>query len=208
MRQVSELPDTPSRLLEATITMIDAGGEGSVRLRDIAAAAGVTLPSIYHFFGSRDGLIEEAQATRYARTQEGIVRAFTDAVSTCKSKRSFLAVVRRFIMVASTPERTRLRSVRLEVLGSAQSRPGLAERLAEHQRAANEALAVPLRVAQRRGWMRHDVDAVTVGAWVIAVVSGRLFAETDPKFDDLATWDALSVDAVLAIMEPPRSRSR
>lgn len=197
-----EAADTPTRLIEAAVAMIDEGGEGSIRLRDIASIAGVTLPSIYHFFGSRDGLIEEAQAARYLRSQIGITQEFADSIFSCRSRRSFTAIVRRFLTVALDSRRTALRSVRIEVLGSAQARPALAARLAIEQRAANEALAVPLRHAQRRGWMRPDVDANTLSAWVIATVTGRLFVETDPSFDDLAAWDTLTIEAVLSAFEP------
>lgn len=197
-----EAADTPTRLIEAAVAVIDEGGEGSIRLRDIASTAGVTLPSIYHFFGSRDGLIEEAQAARYLRSQIGITQEFADFIFSCRSRRSFTAIVRRFLTVALDSRRTALRSVRIEVLGSAQARPALAARLAIEQRAANEALAVPLRHAQRRGWMRPDVDANTLSAWVIATVTGRLFVETDPSFDDLAAWDTLTIEAVLSAFEP------
>jgi TetR/AcrR family fatty acid metabolism transcriptional regulator len=197
-----EAADTPTRLIEAAVAMIDEGGEGSIRLRDIASTAGVTLPSIYHFFGSRDGLIEEAQAARYLRSQIGITQEFADSIFTCRSRRSFTAIVRRFLTAALDSRRTALRSVRIEVLGSAQARPALGVRLASEQRAANEALAVPLRYAQRRGWMRPDVDAVTVAAWVITTVTGRLFVETDPSFDDLTGWDTVTIEAVLAVLGP------
>lgn len=203
-----ESADTRSRLIEAAIVMIDEGGEGSVRLRDIGTTAGVTLPSIYHFFGNRDGLIEQAQAARYLRTQLGIARAFSDAVFECRSRRSFVATVRRFLSMALDNARAPLRSVRIEVLGSAQSRPRLAALLIEQQRAANEAFAAPLRHAQRRGWMRQDIDANTVAAWVLSMVSGRLFVESDPSFDGLSTWDALSIEAILAALEPSDSTGR
>ncbi len=194
--------DTPSRLVEAAVAMIDQGGEGSVRLRDIAATAGVTLPSIYHFFGSRDGLIEQAQAARYLRTQMGIAKAFHDAVQGSNDRHSFEAAVERLLTSALDTTRASLRSVRIEVLGSAQSRPRLAALLAAQQRAANEAFAAPLRHAQRHGWMRRDLDAATVAAWALAMVTGRLFVETDPLFDDLSTWDALATEAVLRAIEP------
>jgi AcrR family transcriptional regulator len=44
------------RILELAIQAIDSGGEVAVRVNDLAAAAGVTVPTLYRYFGSRDDL--------------------------------------------------------------------------------------------------------------------------------------------------------
>jgi AcrR family transcriptional regulator len=63
---VEQVP-TRQRLLDRTIEVIEAEGVPGVRVQPIAAAAGVAVPSVYHFFGSKEGLIEAAQAERYGR---------------------------------------------------------------------------------------------------------------------------------------------
>ncbi|MDH6239286.1 TetR/AcrR family transcriptional regulator [Aurantimicrobium minutum] len=62
-----ELASTKDRLLAAAVEVIDNSGIKELRIRDIAALAGVKEPSVYHFYGSRDALVEAAQAFRYTR---------------------------------------------------------------------------------------------------------------------------------------------
>ncbi|MBM9465168.1 TetR/AcrR family transcriptional regulator [Aeromicrobium sp. YIM 150415] len=50
--------DTRTRLLNAAAEMIAASPGEDVSLRAICAAVGVKMPTLYHFFGSKRGLIE------------------------------------------------------------------------------------------------------------------------------------------------------
>jgi TetR/AcrR family transcriptional repressor of mexJK operon len=56
--------DTKTRILEAATTLFLDQGYGSTSLDQIAAAAGVTKPTVYSHFGSKQGLLE-AMTTRY-----------------------------------------------------------------------------------------------------------------------------------------------
>ncbi|MGY4721626.1 TetR/AcrR family transcriptional regulator [Naumannella cuiyingiana] len=50
--------DTRTRLLNAAADMIAAAPGEEVSLRAVCDAAGVRMPTLYHFFGSKQGLIE------------------------------------------------------------------------------------------------------------------------------------------------------
>ena len=50
--------DTRSRLLEAAATLIAAAPGEDVPLRAICEQVGVKLPTLYHFFGSKQGLLD------------------------------------------------------------------------------------------------------------------------------------------------------
>ncbi|WP_035769559.1 TetR/AcrR family transcriptional regulator [Arthrobacter castelli] len=50
--------DTRHRLLEAAAGLIAAAPGKDVPLRTICEKAGVKLPTLYHFFGSKDGLLD------------------------------------------------------------------------------------------------------------------------------------------------------
>lgn len=59
-------PDTQARILEAAITCVKRWGIEKVTLNDIAQEAGVTRPTVYSYFGSRDEVV------RYALAQSGL----------------------------------------------------------------------------------------------------------------------------------------
>ncbi len=50
--------DTRSELLDAAAQLIAASPGASIVLRDVCAEVGVRLPTLYHFFGSKEGLLD------------------------------------------------------------------------------------------------------------------------------------------------------
>ena len=64
--------DVPARerILRAAVDIIATEGEAALRLADVAAAAGVALSLTTHYFRTRDHLVAEALAERFA----GLVR--------------------------------------------------------------------------------------------------------------------------------------
>lgn len=50
--------DTKGRLLEAAVAMVAAAPGEDISLRAICKQVGVTMPTIYHFFGSKRGLLD------------------------------------------------------------------------------------------------------------------------------------------------------
>ena len=60
-------PDTHARILEAALACVKRWGIEKVTLNDIAQEAGVTRPTVYSYFASRDEVV------RYALMQSGLV---------------------------------------------------------------------------------------------------------------------------------------
>lgn len=199
---------TRLRLLKAAAAQVASGGEQALRVREVAAAAGVTQPSVYHFFGSREGLLIEVQAGRYSTTQKGYLESFGDSVAGCRTRREFVATIRRHLELTNRPERVGARADRMEVLGSALTRPELAARLVDEQRTLNRQLAAGLELAQERGWIRPDLDTYLFAAWVLGqilareMVPGRL-AHMAPQ------WGEIVIAAVTSASgNPPRTLAR
>lgn len=164
-------------MLEAAIRMIEEGGEQALRTRSVADAVGVTEPSLFHFFGNREGLIEAAQAERFRRSQLEMFVPFRDAIMACRTKREFVQTVKEGLRWTSEPKRIPARQMRVEVLGSSYSRP----RLAEHVKAAQRDSLIPLiealEFAKTKKWIPEHLDTEAVAYWHIGQITGRVFAE-------------------------------
>lgn len=194
--------DTRTRLLELTIEQIEAGGEASVRVDPIAAAAGVTMPVIYHHFGSRDGLVAAAQAERFARNLREDLDRFAEAVADCTAadelRDVFIHWWRR-----SFAERSTSRWRRINAIGSAYARPELAAAQARTQATFLAGIVAVLAPFQARGWIRHDLDLATAVAWQYGVQLSRAFLEHGVDGIDLDEWDRLSIGAFLDLAFGP-----
>ena len=192
--------DTRTRLLEAAINVIEKHGTTAVRVRDISKAAGVTYPSLYHFFGDREGLIAAAQAERYSRSMLAMNEMIDTEVRKCRSRREFKALSRRILEDVFRDENAVNRMTRINVLGAAQSRPELAAEVVKAQRHAEDLAVRMFSGPQTRGWIRQDLDLRMFMAWYYGQVNGRLLIELDPDNTDGSSWNKIAIEAVLGVM--------
>ena len=198
---MSQVPDTRTRLIEATIEAISVGGESSVRVQNIAAAAEVKEPSVYHFFKNRVELVEAAQAERYRRSYFEMFVPFKAVVDMAETKEEFQTAIRKLFTFMYVPDRHEIRSVRINVLGSAQTSPTLAIEIRRMNREVAQEMADLVAGLQKKKWVRQDLDTLAFAYWVMGQINGRVLAEMDPDHVALEAWNKVSVEAVLRVFE-------
>ncbi|MEY4996933.1 MAG: hypothetical protein RLY59_337 [Actinomycetota bacterium] len=199
-----ELASTKDRLLAAAVEVIDNSGIKELRIRDIAARAGVKEPSVYHFFGSRDGLVEAAQAFRYTRGLLELTQVFDGKVRNCSNTEEFIAVIHDVTASIFSDDRYSIRAVRADVLGSAMSRPRLKSAVAAAQRQSHELLCATLNFAQERGWVLPELDTMAFAVWYTGMVNGRLVYEIDPVQCSGQAWNDLATEVTITALCGPR----
>lgn len=179
--------------------MIETDGEAAVKVGDIAAAAEVTKPSIYHFFGDREGLVVAALAEMYRRALAeggGAILQLTQAAATAEEFADNLsAVVKSF----GSADGMRRRALRAEVLGASVTRPRLRAALATMHYASTEDTVAAIELARARGFTRMPFDARTAAFWASSLVAARYFVEVDDNAN-VDEWDAMTVAAIRHIL--------
>ena len=191
--------DTRSKLLNATIDAIASGGEGSVRVSSVASEVGVREPSVYHFFKNREALVEAAQIERYRRSYAEMMVPFEAAALMADSWDDFERSVRKIFAAIYTPARAEIRSIRMNVMGAAQTSPTIAAAVNEVNLENTESLARVMIFGQEKRWVTKDLDAMALAYWGIGQINGRVMAEMNPTKVDLDAWNKVSIEAVLAI---------
>jgi AcrR family transcriptional regulator len=200
---VNERPATSERLLSAAIELLDQGGEAAVRIDAVAEAAGVKRPSIYYFFGDREGLIVAAQTERYRRTLLFGMRDQYKAVRALETHEQFIEFVSAWMAAISTPDGEHRRSVRMQVLGSAASRPELRDAVEAADSEASEQFAMVIAVAQDRGWTGRRFDPEVAALWWFGMVNGRFLVEGSRSAADRQAWDEIATEAIVRLFGPP-----
>ncbi|MGA1441022.1 MAG: TetR/AcrR family transcriptional regulator [Ilumatobacteraceae bacterium] len=190
------------RLLAAAMAMLDANGEAGVRVDTVADMAGITKPSLYHFFGDRDGLVAAAQAERYRRSMLFGMEAQAEATRRCTSRAEFRRLVRGWTEAISSEQGMDRRRVRVQVLGSAVSRPGLRARIAEVDADAARQLAELVNFAKSNGWVSMTFDAEVAALWWYGMITGRFLAEAERPGGSLIRreWDAVCTEVVQRLL--------
>jgi AcrR family transcriptional regulator len=184
------------QLLEAAIVVVDEHGEAALRIRDLLETVGVTAPTLYHHFGTRQDLIDEVQAERFNRTMRMDFPVFIEAVKASKSQDDLREAIRFVFTLRDDPSRLLIRFQRLNALGSAYARPDLARRIMEvHEYWARE-VAAALRPFQESGLIRRDVDLEMLVAWYNGAAVGKMLVEIGPSTLDVAQWNVIMSDAL------------
>lgn len=185
--------DNRQKILDFAFAAVDAGGEASLRVHDVAAQAGVTVPVVYHYFGSREGLVVAAQIERYVRQVQMDITAVGRAVAECQT-RDDLRTMLRITWQGSLALRAANRWRRISVLGSAYARPELEDAVFTAQREVTAAVAAILEPCRDRGWLRDGIDLTSVLAWQHGVLLSRAFVERGANNVDIAEWDRLTLE--------------
>ena len=176
---------TQQKILDETIRIIEASGEASVRVHDIEVAVGVTAPSIYHFFGSREGLVVAAQAERLLRSLDDFNDMSVVILSRVSNRAELREAVSEILALIYEPSRSVSRQQRIFALGSAEGRPDLAVAIGE---------------AARSFLIRQDLDLEAFMQWLAGQILGRIYIEIGREPEAHPAWDAISQDAVAFVV--------
>ena len=196
------------QILHIVAKIIDKGGEKAVRIRDVCAASKKTPPTIYRLFGDRTGLIMEAQSYRFTLNQTVLIKSFAEAVYSAKNKSEFVKIAHQNLNLMFSLKRQDFRSMRLEVLGSAQSNKKLAVEVNKSQSIANEFGAQPFRFAQARGWINDDFDPEIYIAWLTGMVNARVIIELNGKHPKSNEWDKIAMRSICVVLGIPEPKSK
>lgn len=190
---------THQKILDEAIRIIEANGEAGLRVHDIEVAVEVTPPSIYHFFGSREGLVSAAQAERLVRSFAEFNAVSASILRGVSSRAELRDAFVNILTMIYGPSRSLARQQRLFALGSVEGRPELAVVLGEAARGFLRQLSESLQVFKDIGWTRPDLDLEAFIQWLAGQILGRIYIEIGCEPAPNPAWDAISIDAVMFV---------
>lgn len=205
---LTDTAPTSARLIAAAMDVIERHGENSVRVRDIAAAAGVTYSAVQFHFGGRAALVDAAYLELYRRDLFYLVPKFAERLAAATDANDFADAVRDLLQGYFRRERADVRRRRALVIGTAAARPALADALAAVHRESFSAIAALLDKPYRNGWLRNDLEPAAMVAVLLGITNGRSLVEIGDSGVDLDDWDAAAMSAVLSfLVQPPSGKT-
>ena len=190
---------THQKILDEAIRIIETSGEASLRVHDIEVAVDVTPPSIYHFFGSREGLVIAAQEERLVRSFAEFNAVSASILRGVSSRAELRDAFLNILTMIYDPSRSLARQQRLFALGSVEGRPELAVVLGEAARGFLRQLAESFQVFKDIGWTRPDLDLEAFIQWLAGQILGRIYIEIGCEPAPNPAWDAISIEAVMFV---------
>lgn len=192
--------DLREKILELAIKVIDEQGEQGIRTNALAFEAGTTPPTLYHYFVSREGLIEEAQVERFVRSISIDIDILVTQLKRAKTKEDLLKGIGELFARRDTAERSILRWRRLNATGATFARPALAKRIAEAHNELITRAALALTPFQRQGIIRQDIDLRAVVAWYNGAVMSKALISLPGSDIDEEQWERTMNEATLHVL--------
>ncbi len=159
-------------IAEAVGRLVVAGGLEAVSMRQVAAAAGMSLGQVQHYFATKDELLRYALGAASGRT-------YARYLHRAEQARGEEGVEPRQLVHTLLVERLPLDAgarvdahIGFAFLARAMSEPELAKALRRRHEADEYELAELLRRGQREGSVRLDIDAMRAARTLLAVVDG------------------------------------
>ena len=180
---------TRDRVIDVVLELLEDGGEVAVRIDEVRDRSGVSIGSIYHHFGDRDGMIVAAQVRRFARFAEAEIAALSDIVERSSNVTHFRRALRQLTLHTSSELRVAERWARVAVLASTVGRPELAEEVRAIQTRLTDEFQAHVAQGQARGFFRDDLDARSVALFVEAYSLGLVLNEMDARPVGEKQWE-------------------
>jgi AcrR family transcriptional regulator len=169
--------------------LLDAD-ESTIRIPEICEATGVNYGSVYHHFGSREGVIDTAYNMLFLQFAEDDLDALRQVSETANSLDEYIAglwtLVGRF---SSGPDRQRRRAMRIRIAAASLTRPELRRVIGETQTRLTTELMRIVRYGQDRGWLRRDVTTRSIAVMLQALLVGRVIDDISTEPINSAEWE-------------------
>jgi AcrR family transcriptional regulator len=177
-------------VLDAVADRLMEGDELLIRIPEICDATGVNYGSVYHHFGSREGVIDAAYDMIFTRLVEEDIRTFRDVNESVETLEEYVKVMSPIVArLSSGPERKERRAMRFRIVAAASTRPRLKELIGKSQARLTNDLCQLTEFAQSRNWLRDDVSAKALSVLFQILVFGRALDDVSADPVDEPDWE-------------------
>ena len=186
---------TIDAVLVAANKAIAQGGESAVRVQEISQTTKVSIGSIYHHFGDRDGLIRAAYVHTFRQTiQKDIdrVKRFMSRMTSAKEMAEHYDEMLSFLNhhFEQFPARDRANTI-----GSTTGRPLLRDAIVAVQTELTTGLTEVMQLLKDRGILKQHLEPRAAAVMTLGMLHGRVIAEFDSTPVESEAWNASMLTA-------------
>jgi AcrR family transcriptional regulator len=164
--------------------------ESLIRIPEVCEATGVNYGSVYHHFGSREGVIDAAYNMLFSQFAAEDIRILRAVSETSNSLGEYVANMSALTgTFSSGPERIRRRSIRVRIVAASLTRPQLRDLIGVTQQGVTEELSNLVQNGQDRGWLRSDVSAHSISVVLQSLLVGRVIDDVSSTPIDPVEWE-------------------
>jgi AcrR family transcriptional regulator len=191
-------------VLEAVSQRLMLGDEMLIRIPEICESTGVNYGSVYHHFGSREGVIDAAYGMIFTKIIDEDVAALREVNESARTLEQYVDAIRPVLeRISNGPERVARRAIRSRIVAAATTRPELRALIGLNQDRLTKELRRIANYGQKRGWLRRDVSAQSIAMLLQAVVLGRTLDDISLEPISDAEWEQTLVALFMEMLNIP-----
>jgi len=178
-------------VLDAVAERLMTGDELHIRIPEICEATGVNYGSVYHHFGSREGVIDAAYDMIFSRFVEEDLAVFRGVIDMVDTLEEYIVAMQPVVTTLSSgEERRQRRAMRIRIVAAASTRPKLKELIGHTQARLTSDLRTLVEFAQQREWLRDDIPADALAVLLQILVFGRSLDDISAEPVDEKVWES------------------
>jgi AcrR family transcriptional regulator len=178
-------------VLDAVADRLLVGDELAIRIPEICDVTGVNYGSVYHHFGSREGVIDAAYEMIFSRLVEEDLELFERVNESVETLEEYVTVMAPIVATLSSgPARKKRRAMRIRIVAAAATRPRLKELIGDTQARLTAELRRLTEMAQKKEWLRDDISAEVFAVLFQILIFGRALDDVSREPIDEELWES------------------
>ena len=187
---------TIEKLLEVTISELDRVGLAEIDLDSLLRKSKISKGSLYHHFGSKNGLLAAAEAQQFMKYLKREGETFRELIEDCKSKQKFVDLVADVMKITRLEANIDFRKKRVRAIAMSFNDETLAQVLKNAQIEVTEYLAGSFQIAKDRGWVKPDTDLMALSYWIQGVFIGHIMLDITEQTEHEEAWGQVAFEAL------------
>ena len=187
---------TIEKLLEVTISELDRVGLAEIDLDSLLRKSKISKGSLYHHFGSKNGLLAAAEAQQFMKYLKREGETFRELIEDCKSKQKFVDLVADVMKITRLEAIIDFRKKRVRAIAMSFNDENLAQVLKNAQIEVTEYLAGSFQIAKNRGWVKPDTDLMALSYWIQGVFIGHIMLDITEQTEHEEAWSEVAFQAL------------
>ncbi len=177
-------------VLDAVGERLMNADESLIRIPEICEATGVNYGSVYHHFGSREGVIDAAYHQMFTKLAEEDISILQRVSVASQSLVEYLVSMQALVGTFATGEERRTRrALRARIVAASITRPELRELIGETQSRLTNELALIVEYGQEKDWLSRNLSAHSIAVIIQVVLVGRTLDDVSTTPIDNAEWE-------------------
>ena len=191
-------------VLDAVGERLMRADESLIRIPEICEATGVNYGSVYHHFGSREGVIDAAYHQMFTKLAQEDIATLQIVSVTSKTNEEYLVAMQGLIgTFASSDERRARRALRARIVAASMMRPELRILIGETQSRLTTELESIVEYGQQREWLNRNLSAHSIAVLIQVLLVGRTLDDVSTTPIDNKEWEASMATLLGVILSSP-----